>query len=123
MKNDKDANEVAIDIEGMTRELIEGFCLHPENLKLIVSAHPGVVVVRIRAHAADTRRVIGDGGKQFRALYMIAQEFGKRHKVRVVFSNVERPLVGVEDDESYPRFEADPDWPREELLRSIDRVA
>jgi predicted RNA-binding protein YlqC (UPF0109 family) len=109
------------EIEVILREIINGLIFHPGDLEMWVVEYPGLINVRLRAHAEDTARIIGDHGVIFKSLCKIAQAIAWNDRMRVAFSSVETPIVG--EPRPYPKFEAREDWPRKELKTLLLRTA
>lgn len=93
---------------------------YPDALVLEVQERPTSYTITIQAHAADTPRLIGEAGRNYRAIASMMSLIGGRARHRIHIPPIKEPVVGVHE-----RYQFCPDlhWPKEDLRSLLCRVA
>jgi len=104
------------------RRLVSGFLLHPEELQIDVAPGDGsgTLEITLRAPRGDTCRLIGGGGKHFRALEFIVGRMGVKYMQPARLLPIPRSDFGPLDKN--PKFEPKADWPKEEIIELLREV-
>lgn len=103
------------------RALVSEFVMHPENLEITERRVGKLVEIRLRAHLADTSRVIGEGGAHFRALARLVSVMGARDRKSAMLHPVLPATVG--ERERYPEFRVQDKWPGARLMDLAEAFA
>lgn len=106
-------------VSGLFRRILTEMVAHPEHLDLGVRALSASVSFSLRAHAADTPLLIGEGAANYRALMTLAVAMGGKAGYRVSMGPIREPEFGKP---SFYRFQPRQDWPRDRLRKLLDDV-
>ena len=121
MSDENEKNQPQMDgalnkIEEMAREMISQFVAHPEALEIKARSLGVLVMVRIRAHASDTPRIIGQQGRHVAAIQTIMKRIGSQLDLRVRVEVLES-VVG--ERERIKPYSSNPEWKPEGVLRTL----
>jgi predicted RNA-binding protein YlqC (UPF0109 family) len=105
-------------IADLLERLAGGMCHYPDALRFEHRFSPASATLTVRAHAADTSRLIGEGGKNYQALRTLMQAAGARRGLSVTLARFMEPVTGQPERHSATMTE-NPDWPREKLIRLL----
>ena len=103
-------------VESVVRRMIGLMILHPGNLELNVVPGEMIVSVKIRAHLADTGRIVGQGGANFKPMSTLLGMIGEKLGVKVNLKRIADPVVGQKE---FHKFTPRADWKREEISALI----
>lgn len=116
------AKSVAPIIQGLFRDILKEFVLHPDSLEVVVVPYAQGMTVLITAAGRDVGRVIGEKGAHFNALKIIGAAIGIKHGVTVELEPVPDPTEPGKS-ERYEKFKARDDWPKDKIVALLDRTA
>lgn len=97
----------------LIQRIVKEFTFHHDTLAVSTEDVAGKCVVVIQAHAADTPRLIGGGGLNFKGLSVLVAAIGNRFKEKLLLK-VADPVVGSK--ERYEKFHAVENWNREKII-------
>lgn len=103
------------------RDLVTEFCFHPEALEIRATSLRRIVNIEWRAHRADTSRIIGEKGANFRPLVDLVHHIGLLRDCEVRLKRLGEPVVG--SIERYQGFKANPKWPHKRIVELMQRTA
>lgn len=93
---------------------------HPQELVIEKFPLAKSLKITIQAHAADTGRLIGEGGANYNALVALMSTIGARYGIRVNIAPIKEPVVG--ESERY-RFHSNPNWPKQNIMGLIKQIS
>jgi predicted RNA-binding protein YlqC (UPF0109 family) len=97
--------------------LFKALVVFDDALEVAGSMRGPVLSISVRAHGADTPRLIGRGGQTFNAVRAVVVVAAARTGLRVSFPGVSDPIKGV--GEMLPEFIPAPNWPKLEFERLL----
>ena len=104
----------------LLRRILTELVAHPENLRIEYRALTASLTIMIQADTGDTPRLIGEQAQNYRALCAIMAAVGAAAGYRVAIPPIQEPVIGAP---SRYRFEPNPDWPKERILKLLRDVA
>lgn len=104
----------------LLKRILSRMVSHPENLVIDHVGFTASAKVTIQAHAADTPRLIGERAVNYRSISVLFQAICATAGFRVHVLPIKEPSVGTPD--RY-KFEANKNWPAEEILELLDETA
>lgn len=98
----------------LLKRTAKGFIAYPENLE-VVCTYSGdrLTILNLRAHAADSPRLVGRHGLRFAALRLLLAEAGAKAGRELKLDRLMSPVIG--EPEVMPPFQRRDDWPKEPI--------